>query len=154
MRTSVKLAIAVLIEIPLTGVAQEQPKLTCVNDITYSQEFLAKFPNAGAACNEVVMANGQKWVRFNAKVKQVEGNHLTVSFIDSHENPVSTLTFSFDPTARVTLEDNEQKAASSLKKGEKLMVWMPESRLGFYAQPGAAESKHFALVSSGETKER
>jgi hypothetical protein len=154
MRTLVKLAIAAWMTIPLTGVAQEQPKLSCVKDITYSKEFLSKFPHAGAACSAVVMANGQKWARFNAEVKNVQGNHLTVSFIDNHENPVSTMTFSFDPTAQVTLENNEQKAASSVEEGDKLLVWMPESRIGFYAKPGALKSQHFALVSDGSTKER
>ena len=154
MRTTAKLAIAVLVAIPLTGVAQEQPQLSCVKDITYSKEFLAKFPKAGAACNEVIMANGQKWVRFNAQVKNVQGNHLTVAFMDTFEHPVSTLTFSFDPTAHVTLENNEQKAASSAEEGDKLKVWMPENRIGFYAEPGALKSQHFALVGGGSTKER
>jgi hypothetical protein len=135
----------------MTAGAQQ---LSCVKDITYSKEFLAKFPQAGAACNEVVSANGQKWVRFTAEVKAVEGNHLTVAFLDNHETPVSTLTFSFDPTASVTLENNEQKAASTVEEGQKLKVWMPESKVGFYAKPGAAKSQqHFALVSTAPTKE-
>jgi hypothetical protein len=151
MRITVKIAIAGLIAIPVIGGAQQ---LSCVKDITYSQEFLAKFPRAGAACNEVVAANGQKWVRYTAEVKGVEGNHLTVAFIDNHENPVSTMTFAFDPTARVTMENNEEKAASTLEEGQKVKVWMPENKIGFYAGPGAAKSQHFALVTTkGATKE-
>ena len=89
MRPIVKLVIAGLIAIPVTAGAQQ---LSCIKDVTYSKAFLAKFPQAGAACNEVVSTNGQKWVRFMAEVKSVQGNHLTVSFIDTHEQPVSTLT--------------------------------------------------------------
>jgi hypothetical protein len=81
-------------------------------------------------------------------------NHLTVTFIDTHEHPVSTLTFSFDPTARVTLQNDKQKAVSAVKKGEKLKFWMPENSIGLYAQPGAAASQHFALVGDGSTTER
>jgi hypothetical protein len=150
MRTTVKLAIAGLIAIPAMAGAQQ---LSCVKDVTYSPAFLAKFPRAGAACNEVVSANGQKWIRFNAEVKSVQGNHLTVAFIDNHQNPVSTLTFSFDPTARVTLDNDEQKAASQAEEGDKLKVWMPESQIGFYAKPGGETAQHFALVSGGSTKE-
>ena len=153
MRTTVKLAIAILIGIPLTAVAQES-NLSCVKDITYSKEFLAKFPQAGAACNEVIQTNGQKWVRFNAEVEELQGNHLTVSFIDRHDSPVATMTFEFDPEARVTLAKNKQvKAASGVEKGDKLVVWMPENSVGFYAEPGARVSQHFALVSD-DTKER
>src|SRR4051812_5466804 len=100
MHITVKLTIGVLTAVPLIGAAQEA-KLNCTKDMSYSAEFLARFPNASAACNEVVKANGQKWVRFNAVVKKREGNHLTVNFIDSHHNAVATMTFSFDPTAQV-----------------------------------------------------
>jgi hypothetical protein len=120
--------------------------------MSYSQEFLAKFPNAGAACNEVVKANGQKWVRFNAEVKSRQGNHLTVSFVDHAHHPVATMTFSFDPLARATLENHEQKAAAELEEGDKLLIWMPESRIGLYAKPDPTAPKHFALVSDDTEK--
>ena len=152
MRIAVKLAIGVLYAVPLIGAAQHA-KLNCTKDISYSTEFLAKFPNASAACNEVVEANGQKWVRFNAVVKSREGNHLTVKFIDSHHNAVATMTFSFDPTARATLEDNEQRAATLLDEGEKLLIWMPENRIGLYAKTDATQAKQFTLVSDDTNKQ-
>jgi hypothetical protein len=79
---------------------------------------------------------------------------LTVDFIDRYENPVSTMTFSFDPGAQVMLEDERHAPASKLEPGEKLLVWMPENRLGFYAEPGAMASKHFALVSESAPEKR
>ncbi len=147
------LTIGILAAIPLSSSAAE-PKLNCTKDIAYSSEFLAKFPNASAACNEVVKANGQKWVRFNAVVKSREGNHLTVKFIDSHHNAVATMTFSFDPVARVTLEDHQQKAASQLEEGDKLLIWMPESSVGLYGKPDPTQPKHFALVSDDTNNEQ
>ena len=152
MRTPVKFAVAALFAIPLSGVA-DQPQLSCTTDITYSKEFLAKFPKAPAACNGVTEMKGEKWALFNAEVKKVEGNHLTVTFMDKQQQPVSTMTFSFDPTAQVTTEDDETKLASKVGEGDKLKVWMPESRIGLYAKPGASATQHFALVSEGSTKE-
>jgi len=146
------LTIGVLAAIPLTGAAQE-PKLNCTKDMAYSAEFLAKFPTASAACNEVVNANGQKWVRFNAVVKSRKGNHLTVSFTDSHHNSVAVMTFSFDPTATVTLDDHKQKAAALLEEGDKLLIWMPESRIGLYSKPDPAQAKHFSLISDDTNKQ-
>ena len=151
MRITVKLIIGVVAAIPLIGAAQEA-KLNCTKDMSYSAEFLAKFPNASAACNEVVKANGQKWVRFNAVVKKRESNHLTVKFIDSHHNAVATMTFSFDPTAQVTLESHEQKAATLLEEGDKLLIWMPESRVGMYPKPDPTQAKHFILLSDDTNK--
>ena len=158
MKITVKLAAAVfvLIGIPLAGVAQDQPKLSCVRDIVYSQEFLAKYPRAGAACNEVIVAKGEKWARFNAEVKNRQGSHLTLSFIDNKGRPVdTTMTFEFTPDATLTLADKKVvKPVSALEEGDKVVLWMPEKRMGFYAQPGAAESQHFAVVSGDSNKQR
>jgi len=154
MKIAVKLAAAVLIGIPVAGIAQDQPKLSCVKDIVYSHEFLAKYPRAGAACNEVIVAKGQKWARFNAEVKNRQGSHLTVSFIDNEGRSVdTTMTFEFTPDATVTLADKKEvKPVSALEEGDKVVLWVPEKRMGFYAQPSAAESTHFALVGDDSTK--
>jgi hypothetical protein len=154
MKTTVKwAAAAALVGIPLAGIAQ-QPALSCVRDITYSQEFLAKYPRAGAACNEVVIAKGQKWARFNAKVKTRQGTHLSVDFVDNDGRPVgAAMTFEFTPDATVTLKNKEMKPVAALEEGDKVVFWMPEKRMGFYAQPGAVESEHFALVSNDSAKQ-
>jgi hypothetical protein len=154
MKTTVKLAAAVLIGIPLISVAQGQPKLNCVKDVKYSQEFLAKFPDAGSACQEVKVVQGQKWVRFDAQVKQNKGNRMTVDFLNkSHEHTGNPMTFEYTPDATLTLENKHVKAASAVEEGDKVMVWVPESRYGIYAQPGAAESKQFHVVSDDSTKQ-
>ena len=153
MKTTIKLAAIVLLGIPLTGVAQDQPKLNCVKDVSYGQEFLAKFPDAGSACQEVKVVQGQKWVRFDAQVKQNKDNRMTVDFLNTqHEHTGNPMTFEYTPDATLTLENKHVKAASDVKAGDKVMVWVPESRFGIYAQPGAAESKQFAVVSGGATQ--
>ena len=147
MKTTVKLATAVLIVLPLVGIAQ-QKSLSCAHDIVFSQEFLAKYPRAPAACNEVLAVNGQKWARFNAEVKHIEGTQLNVDFINNDDHSVnSNVTFQFTPNATVTLADRQVKPASALKEGDKIVFWVPESRFGFYAKPGAAESQQFKVVS-------
>ena len=151
MKTRVKLATAILVGIPLTVVAQEQ--LNCVKDIKYGQEFLAKFPDAGSACQEAKVVKGQKWVRFDAQVKHNKDNHMTVDFLNTKgDHTGKPMTFVYTPDATLTLENKDVKAASAVKEGDKVMIWVPESRFGLYPQPGAAESKHFALVS-GSAKE-
>ncbi len=74
MNARMKLAVFALTAIPLVGAAADQPKLSCIKDITFSQEFLERYPKAGAACHEVVMKDGQKWARFDANVVKVKGN--------------------------------------------------------------------------------
>ena len=155
MKTTVKVAAAILIGIPLTAVAEDQPKLSCVKDVKYSQEFLAKFPDAGSACQEVKVVGGEKWVRFDAQVKENKDNLMTVDFLNkSHEHTGNPMTFQYTPDATLTLENKKVKAASAVEKGDKVIVWVPESRFGVYAQPGAAESKQFKVVSADSTKQR
>jgi hypothetical protein len=149
MRTTLKLAATVLIGISLTGVAQGQPKLNCTKDVKFGEAFLAKFPDAGAACQEVKVVQGEKWVRFDAQVRQNQNNRLTVDLLNqSHQHTGNPLTFEYTPDATLTLENKQVKAASAVKKGNKVMVWVPESRFGIYAQPGDVESKQFKVVSS------
>ncbi len=83
MKITVNLAAAVLIGISLSGIAQGQPKLSCVKDVTYGKEFLAKFPDAGVACREVKVVGGEKWVRFGAEVKHNKDDHITLDFLNS-----------------------------------------------------------------------
>ena len=152
MKATVKLATAILIGIPLAGVAQEQ--LNCTKDISYGKEFLTKFPDAGSACQEAKIVNGEKWVRFDAEVKHNKDGQMTVDFLNkAGEHTGKPMTFAYTPDATLTLENKDVKAASAVKEGNKVMIWVPESRFGLYAQPGAAESKHFALVSDGSAKE-
>jgi hypothetical protein len=149
MKTTVRLAATALIGIALTGVAQGQPKLNCVKDVKFGQAFLAKFPDAGSACQEVKVVQGEKWVRFDAQVKQNKENRITVDFLNtSHEHTGNPMTFEYTPDATLTLENKHVKAASAVEKGDKVMVWVPESRFGIYAQPGDVESKQFKVVSA------
>ena len=41
---------------------------------------------------------------------------------------------------------------SSLRPGDTLDLWMPESRLGFYSEPGAAEVSELPIVGRENPK--
>lgn len=146
---SVSLVTAVLAVIPMIGVAQTKqvgPSLSCVKDFTYSREFLAKYPRAGAACTRVVEKNGQKWVRFAAQVVRVNGNHVVADFLDRFGNKVGTVTIQPSPDQRVLVRGHEMRY-SLLKPGEQLAFWMPQNQIGFYAAPDASDTTHLAVVT-------
>jgi hypothetical protein len=155
MNAAVKLTAAILIGTTVSVAAQGQAKLNCVKDVTYNKEFLAKFPDAGSVCQEVKVVNGQKWVRFNAEVKHNKDNHITVDFLNQQQRHYgSPMTLVYTPDATLTLENNKVKAASAIEEGDKVVVWVPESRFGVYAQPGEVESKQFAVVSGDSAAQR
>jgi hypothetical protein len=161
-----KLGLVVLVGIPVIAVGQEQSsskveaqqsssKLeegqsssSCISNIVFSQEFLARYPDAGSACREVKVKDGQKWARFDADVVRVRGRRVTANFVDRFDKSLGTLTFEASPEARVEVNGRDMRF-SSLKPGDKLSFWMPENRVGIYAEPGAAsESSKLALIDS------
>ena len=147
MNAVVKSMLIVLGAVPLALFADEAPPLSCIKDITYSQEFLARYPKAGGACREVVIKDGKKWARFAADVIEVRGDQVTANFVDQYKQGLATLTFTAAPQARLTIDGREAKF-SELRSGDTLSVWVSETRLGFYARPGALEISKFAVVSN------
>ena len=93
MKTRVQWTLVALAAVPLVSAAADESKLSCLKDFTYSQDFLHRHPKAGAVCREVVMKDGQKWARFDARVVGLKDNQVTVNFIDGASQPVETLTF-------------------------------------------------------------
>ena len=136
---------------PLVGVADEPTKLSCIKDVSFSQEFLTKYPKAGAACREVVLKDGQKWVRFSGHVVKVSGNDVTAELIDDFNNSVGTVTVNAAPDAAVELGGKPAKYAQ-LHEGDTLSFWVPESRYGFYAAPGTLKTGQFRVVNNGPSK--
>ena len=126
-----------------------QTSRSCISHITFSQEFLERYPKAGAACREVKVENGEKWARFDANVVRVRRNRVTADFVDRYDRSVGSITFDASPDARVEVNGRAERF-SSLRPGDKLSFWMPESRVGFYAQPGASQTTKLAVVGSEE----
>ena len=107
-----KLAITLLVGTPLVGIADEPTKLSCIKDVKFSEEFLAKYPKAPEACQEAVMKNGEKWARFDAQVAKVEGDKVTANFMDDYHNVVSKVTINASPDARVDVGGTKTKFSS------------------------------------------
>ena len=139
MNVRVTWTLAALILIPVISVAADEPqKKDCISNFVFSQDFLSRHPNAGALCREVVLKDGQKWARFDGTVAGMKGKEVTVSFEGSAGQVLDTLTFTADPKARVTV-NGQQMTYGALGKGDRLTFWVPESRAGLYAAPGATQ---------------
>jgi hypothetical protein len=147
MNTKTKLAAVALALASMAAFADDTAKTSCQEGIVFSQEFLQKYPNAATACREVVVKNGKKYARFDANVVDIKGNEVTADFMSGYDQKVATVKFVAKPEARVQMEGKEVKV-SELKPGDKLTFWVPESRAGFYAAPGASEARKLAVVSS------
>lgn len=157
MKAKVRCALYLALNILLCGVAaapsgavvqetKNRQQLTCIRDVVYSPQFLQRYPRAPAACREVVMKDGQKWIRFEAEVLSVRGDQVTANFIDEFNRVIATLTFVADPTAPVIVNGLEM-TYKSIMNGDTLSFWMAENRYGFYGSPGASDGDKLALAS-------
>ena len=110
------------------------------DNVNFSAEVIAKFPNAQKACIAVVEKEGGIYVKYEADVISASKDSVTVDFLDSNGKGVSRVTFA--PAADQTAEiDGKKQAFASLKKGMKLHFYIEHSRWGLYANPAARPMK-------------
>ncbi len=109
-------------------------KIACT-EVKYSSEFLAKYPDAPAACLEAVEKGGKRYAKFNARVFLNSPDRTTVELLNVKGDRLST--FSFKPAADAGVVINDKKVKfTDLKKGETISFWVSEDRLEASDLPG------------------
>ena len=114
-------------------------KIAC-SEVKYSSEFLAKYPDAPAACVEAVEKDGKRYAKFKARVYLNSKDRTTVELLNTRGDGLST--FSFKPAADAgVVIDGKKVPFHDLKVGEKISFWVSADRLTASEQPGdTAES--------------
>lgn len=128
---------AALLAAPLATAADA--KAPSCGDITYDAEFLAAYPRAAAACQEVVESSGKRAVRFSATVAKVKKDHIQLVFLNTMGKPIEPKqTLTLLPQSGQTLRVNGKDVAyDKLAKGDKVDFWIPEKTLGVISNPNA-----------------
>ena len=118
-------------------------KIAC-SELKYSSEFLAKYPDAPAACVEGRELNGKRYAKFKAKVYLNSADRTTVELLNVKGDPLST--FSFKPAADAGVNiDGKKTKFTDLKAGEKISFWVSEDRMTAQEQPGSTEDSWAVL---------
>jgi hypothetical protein len=118
-------------------------KIACT-EVKYSSEFLAKYPDAPAACIEAVEKEGKRYAKFNAKVFLTSSDRTTVELLNVKGDPLTTFSFKPGPDAAVNIEGKKTKF-TELKKGETISFWVSEDRLQASELPGSTEESWAVL---------
>lgn len=109
-------------------------KIAC-SEVKYSSEFLAKYPDAPAACVEAVEKGGKRYAKFNARIYLNSKDRTTVELLNVKGDRLST--FSFKPAADAGVSiDGKKVAFHDMKPGEKMSFWVSEDRLQATELPG------------------
>jgi hypothetical protein len=144
--------VAVALSAPLTGLwaadtpdPASLPKVSC-SDFKYSQEFLAKYPKAPAACLEGRTYKGVNYAKFSAKVDKVSSSGVTVQLLDTAGTPITPLTIKPADAKAFILVNGKQTHITDLSQGDSVTFWVPQSRMEVHALP--AQSHWIVLAQA------
>jgi uncharacterized membrane protein len=97
---------------------------TCA-DVNWSPEMLAKHPNIGSACQEVMQRNGISYVKFEGEVKKVAKNGTEVTMDMKGGNK---LVLNPKPDRTVYI-GGKKTPVRNLRPGDSLTFYVPENRV-------------------------
>jgi hypothetical protein len=118
-------------------------KIAC-SEVKYSSEFLAKYPEAPAACLEAREHNGKRYAKFNAKVYLNSADRTTVELLNVRGDRLSTFSFKPGPDAGVNIDGKKTKF-TDLKAGQTISFWVSEDRMTAQELPGSTEESWAVL---------
>jgi hypothetical protein len=118
-------------------------KVDC-SELKFSAEFLAKYPDAPAACVEAREYNGKRYAKFSAKVYLNSADRTTVTLVDPAGKDLST--FSFRPAPDATIRINGKPTRfTDLRPGEKINFWVSEDRMTASELPASSDESWAVL---------
>ena len=107
------------------------------NDIKWNAEMRNMHPALIDACREVVVADGQKWARFQAKFVGVDPDG-TVQFSVRDRSDRGIEEVSLQPSAgQVAYINDKPVPFTRLRTSDAINLYMPENQYGFVTAPGA-----------------
>jgi hypothetical protein len=104
------------------------------SNIRWNAALLKKYPGAPSGCREIVVRDGKKFARFDAKVVTVNPDGVSVRFVDSFGNPGRVIKIQAGKDARVDIA-GEKVEYAKLKKDQKMSFYIPEATLGVISDP-------------------
>jgi len=114
--------------------------------VHWNTQLLTTYPWAVAACQEVVMLNGEKWARFEADFKGMNPDgSFNAMFVDRQNRQQQSIALMPNPGQMVLLDDREY-AFSSLRNDQRLNFYVPEGMYGFTVTPGAPPAQLVKVV--------
>jgi hypothetical protein len=122
---------------------EKLPQVPC-SSLHFGAAFLAKYPQAPAACQDARVYKGQRYAKFEAKVYISSPQFMTVNLLDAAGNTVTTFSFKPRPGQGVHVNGDLRKF-SDMAVGEKLTLWVSEKRMSASELPGSTASSWAVL---------
>jgi hypothetical protein len=137
-------ALVLPLSIALANETMDKGTQIACSEVKYSSEFLAKYPQAPAACLEARDIDGKRYAKFNARVFLNSADRTTVELLNVKGDRLSTFSFKPAPDAGVNI-NGEKVKFTDLKKGETISFWVSGDRLTAQEMPGSTEESWAVL---------
>jgi len=139
-KRSIPIVSAIVLGASAAGVAQTPVDRaftatgTRCEDVTWSQETLARYPKIANACQSVTEKDGKYYVKFSGEVREVRdrGRRLTIDFKDGDR-------VTLNPSENMTINlDGRKTPVRELRRGDVLNFYVPQDQLAAQFPEGEA----------------
>jgi hypothetical protein len=123
---------------------------TCA-EFDFDREMRDEFPRVVGACQEVVVAEGIQWARFDARFARINRDgSVTFKVLDRNERVVDDLTIIPSP-GQVAYIDNREVPFDRLQSEAQLNLYAAEGRYGFTTSRTSTTRDQFARTTRTTT---
>jgi hypothetical protein len=157
-RTTLTLTGSLLALAMAGGVAAQTPDFppervaprTCTS-FDFDREMRQEYPRVVDACQEVVVAEGTQWARFDARFDRINPDRtVTFKVLDRNQRVVDDLTIMPGP-GQVAYIDNREVAFERLQPQDQLNLYAAEGRYGFTSRAGDTRSQFARATTTRQT---
>ncbi|MEX0899379.1 MAG: LPXTG cell wall anchor domain-containing protein [Gammaproteobacteria bacterium] len=137
-------------QLPVEELPPERTRPATCNEVEWSDELKAAYPNIVDACQEAVVVDGKTWARFSASFEEVEEDgEVRFQIRNRYSGNLGDVTIEPAP-GQVAYINERRTPFDQLTRGQRVNLYVPEGHYGFASLPGAPMNQVAGVSSDGD----
>ena len=134
-------------QLDTSNLARSQVQAASCTEVDWAQDLLALYPRIAEGCQEVVLAEGVKWARFDADLVHSDSRNgtVTLNFKNRQGRSMGDLVMRPATEQRVLINGRRYRF-SELTRGQQLNLYVPEGMFAVAVEPGAPPEQTAQIV--------
>lgn len=138
---------------------EENVRPASCNEMDWHADLRRNHPDLIGACQEAVVAGGQRWARFAASFTELRPNGNVVFTIHDRSSGIGrggiVGDVTIEPAPGQMVYINERRTPfNELHAGQRVNLYVPEGQYGFSTLPGAPSTQVAGVAREGTTDRR
>jgi hypothetical protein len=134
-------------QLDTNNLAQASVQAASCAEVDWATDLLALYPRIAEGCQEVVIAEGVKWARFDADFVRSNNRGSTVTLNFKNRQGTSMGAVILRPaTEQRVLIDGQRYRFSELTRGQQVNIYVPERMFAVAVEPGAPREQLAQIV--------